>query len=489
MPARMKAGAYYRDNSSGAEHRASYDAPVNVEVISGGESLAYGATIQARRVSDGRLICFAARDLAPAVSVPESSPAREAAPGAAFAIEAHIHTKKGFPMWICVTPERVDRAAFDAFRDRAQSVGGWYSRPWGRTPGGFAFKVESDARDFAGIGAGIDAAAPVTAPNAAPIAAPAAKLGASLAERLRGIAEGLETPIAAAFRDRLANTPRRQKQAAEARSAGYDLQRAQKAALALAAAHDAGAVPALLASVKTKAQLIDLASERRIHDGGYYDAGRGTGKPRSDTPAAAALWALLDGGGVDPAAVAAEALRQKIAGLQFANIPGYFPTPAAVVARMIDAADIAPGHLVLEPSAGSGAILDAIHDACPGAVLECYEKSFTLFEILQAKGYTIAGRDFVDGAGTAGHYDRILMNPPFEGGQDAAHIRLAFDLLKEGGRLVAIMSPGPFFRSDSKSQAFRDWFDAMGGDRETLPAGSFKESGTGVETLMIELRK
>jgi hypothetical protein len=64
MPARMKAGAYYRDQASGAEHRASYDAPVDVAVMGEGESLAYGATIHARRLSDGRLICFAARDLA-----------------------------------------------------------------------------------------------------------------------------------------------------------------------------------------------------------------------------------------------------------------------------------------------------------------------------------------------------------------------------------------------------------------------------------------
>jgi hypothetical protein len=52
------------------------------------------------------------------------------------------------------------------------------------------------------------------------------------------------------------------------------------------------------------------------------------------------------------------------------------------------------------------------------------------------------------------------MNPPFEKGQDIEHVRHAYDQLKPGGRVVAIMSEGPFFRSDKKATEFRDWLES-----------------------------
>ena len=54
------------------------------------------------------------------------------------------------------------------------------------------------------------------------------------------------------------------------------------------------------------------------------------------------------------------------------------------------------------------------------------------------------------------------MNPPFANGKDVDHIRLAWSMLKPGGRLVAICCEGPFFRDDRKSAEFRDWLDEIG---------------------------
>src|SRR3546814_11051980 len=51
----------------------------------------------------------------------------------------------------------------------------------------------------------------------------------------------------------------------------------------------------------------------------------------------AAAWGLLSAA-VDPARMQAEELRQRLDALRFAKIPGYFPTPAELIARMIDAA-------------------------------------------------------------------------------------------------------------------------------------------------------
>ncbi len=67
------------------------------------------------------------------------------------------------------------------------------------------------------------------------------------------------------------------------------------------------------------------------------------------------------------------------------------------------------------------------------------------------------------------------MNPPFENGQEIDHVRHAFSLLAPGGRLVSVMSEGPFFRSDSKAIAFRAWLDEVGAETESLPENAFVE--------------
>lgn len=170
------------------------------------------------------------------------------------------------------------------------------------------------------------------------------------------------------------------------------------------------------------------------------------------------------------------------------KIDGYFPTPRATVDKLLEAAEIEPGMSVLEPSAGKGNIADVIKETAPEADLETVEYQSSLSRILEAKGHKVVGNDFLK---HQGQYDRIVMNPPFEQYQDVEHVKHAYDLLKPGGRLVAVMSEGPFFRSDKKGQAFRDWLEEVGGTSEKLPEGSFKSSErpTGVATRMVVIDK
>lgn len=64
-------------------------------------------------------------------------------------IEKHYHTKHHFDFWIVVLIQRVDRGEFDRLRQTAEVAGGWYSRAWGKSPGGFAFKSQAAAESFA----------------------------------------------------------------------------------------------------------------------------------------------------------------------------------------------------------------------------------------------------------------------------------------------------------------------------------------------------
>ena len=169
-----------------------------------------------------------------------------------------------------------------------------------------------------------------------------------------------------------------------------------------------------------------------------------------------------------------------------AKIPGFFPTPEPLARELVQKADIQPGNRVLEPSAGKGNIAEAIRDRHPDCELVVVERFPDLRKILELKGFNLVSRDFLEHQGA---YDRIVMNPPFENGQDIDHVRHAYTLLAGDGRLVSVMSQGPFFRSDNKGKAFRKWLEENGGWYVELPEDAFKESGTGVKTMMVVLDK
>ena len=189
--------------------------------------------------------------------------------------------------------------------------------------------------------------------------------------------------------------------------------------------------------------------------------------------------------GDDPIVKAEEALIGK-------TLPGFFPTPKPVIIEMLELADIQGTDRVLEPSAGKGDILDAIRLAHPEVNIRGIEINGTLRDVLIAKGYdeTVEIGDFLEHEGT---YEKILQNPPFEKGADVEHVRHAFKLLAPAGRLVSVMSKGPFFRSDAKSREFREWLDSLDHDVAELPADAFRGVDafrqTGVQTCLVTINK
>lgn len=164
---------------------------------------------------------------------------------------------------------------------------------------------------------------------------------------------------------------------------------------------------------------------------------------------------------------------------------GLFPSPAAVVARVIEEARMARGpHRVLEPSAGPGAIaLAALKD---GNRVTCVEIQDALAQRLAVSGRfeKVLHADFLTVQPAAlGKFTRIVMNPPFDRGRDIDHVTHALQFLADDGILVAVMSAGTEYREDHKAQDFRAMVEKRGFFVD-LPAGSFAESGTYVNTLL-----
>jgi protein-L-isoaspartate O-methyltransferase len=186
----------------------------------------------------------------------------------------------------------------------------------------------------------------------------------------------------------------------------------------------------------------------------------------------------------DPIKAAERALVGKKVGIDF------FPTPKPLAAKMAEMAGVKPGMSVLEPSAGNGHLADAARDA--GATVDAIEISDTLRNVLSAKGHNIAAHDF-DTFEPGKQYDAVIMNPPFSDRKDAAHIMRAYDMLKPGGKLVAIAGEGVFFGSDQRATAFRSWLDEHGADVEKLPENTFKGSDlpsqTGANARLLVVTK
>lgn len=227
--------------------------------------------------------------------------------------------------------------------------------------------------------------------------------------------------------------------------------------------------------------LQDLTLDKRFFVGGIRSADKWA-------TAHEALMAYING--PSPKQIKEKQLKEMENGLLGMKIPGFFPTPQTIAEKLVQLADIRAGNTVLEPSAGKGNIAEAIKRAHPKVKLATIERHSTLAKMLEAKGFKVTFGDFLD---HTGFHDRIIMNPPFETGQDIDHVRHAYSLLKSGGILVSIMCTGPFYRNDKKSRDFRQWFEDHEGLSQELASGTFqgKESfnQTGVNSLIVTLEK
>lgn len=167
---------------------------------------------------------------------------------------------------------------------------------------------------------------------------------------------------------------------------------------------------------------------------------------------------------------------------------GHFPTPEALARRLVKLADVRKYHHVLEPSAGTGRIVDAIR--VTGAKAYAVERDRDRRRALEGRcNVAAAVDDFLDYDPGASLFDRVVMNPPFckvGRGDHLDHVRHAYSMLVEGGVLVSVLPSSVTFRRDRRYTEFRSWAEERG-TIELLPSDSFKESGTGVETAVVRL--
>jgi protein-L-isoaspartate(D-aspartate) O-methyltransferase len=139
---------------------------------------------------------------------------------------------------------------------------------------------------------------------------------------------------------------------------------------------------------------------------------------------------------------------------------------ARTFAKMIDAADIAPGDLVLDVGAGWGYSAAVVSRLAAAVVAleelpEAAAAASDLLAALEADNVIVERGPLAEGAAASGPYDVILI----EGGVERVPEALTAQL-KDGGRLVAIEVAGPVGRCTVWTRAgdalsARRAFDAM----------------------------
>ncbi|WP_027462894.1 SAM-dependent methyltransferase [Deinococcus ficus] len=194
-------------------------------------------------------------------------------------------------------------------------------------------------------------------------------------------------------------------------------------------------------------------------------------------------------------------LRRKLAHLNAGgrlpprNPLAFFPTPPEVAQQVAELAHEALGyraHLgrrvtVLEPSAGEGALLQAVErvwDDPAHLDLHAWELDPGRAAILHVLGYRVTRADFLSCATPA---DLIVMNPPFSVPGDAlawrTHLIHAVGLCREGGSVIAVLPAVPLLEDRLLAPLLLDReYEVL-----PLPDGSFKSSGTLCKTVILHV--
>ena len=171
----------------------------------------------------------------------------------------------------------------------------------------------------------------------------------------------------------------------------------------------------------------------------------------------------------------------------------FYPTPHGVIHHLMDDLPLRPSDRVLEPSAGTGNIASAV--ARRVGRVDCVEIHPARAAEIEQRGIanaTVTVANFL-GCTFDEVFDLVLMNPPFASTHWIDHVRHAFDALKPGGRLRAVLPVTAEIGDSSRHRAFRRWAKPYacnwGGLFRDLPPESFAESGTRIHTVILDLRK
>lgn len=170
----------------------------------------------------------------------------------------------------------------------------------------------------------------------------------------------------------------------------------------------------------------------------------------------------------------------------------FFPTPPHLAEQLVELAEVSEYDLVIEPSAGQGAIIKAIQAKHGNEVYYCELMPLNRVFIEKLPNCKFITDNFLNVPKKQtfkGLFTKIIANPPFANNQDIDHINAMFDVCAEGGRIVSIASKHWQHSSNKKETEFRQWLEEMDAEIIEVAANEFKDSGTAIATVIIVIDK
>jgi len=192
------------------------------------------------------------------------------------------------------------------------------------------------------------------------------------------------------------------------------------------------------------------------------------------------------------------------------NAKGFYPTPRHIAEKMLSGIDWLMVDSILEPSAGKGDLAESVlWKLCSGpqrrtdltsfdfveesdgtrvrkttlhpekANLDCIEIDPNLRHILTGKKYRVVHDDFLSYRGKK-RYDLIVMNPPFDRGDE--HLLHALELLElHGGNVVCLLNAETLRNPHTnRRDLLRRRLEALGADIEYV-ADAFRDAERSAE--------
>lgn len=178
----------------------------------------------------------------------------------------------------------------------------------------------------------------------------------------------------------------------------------------------------------------------------------------------------------------------------------FFPTPVKVVDKMIETANLKPDSVMLESSAGTGRILDeakkVINSVDNFVVIEMNGERQ---RILRDKGYKVdfngTFEDSLKDSETLKkikNCDKVVINPPFKNDSDVKHLLISYMFCADNADVVSILQENSLYYDRQIHRVFKEFLSLIGEDAYevvSLPAGSFKDELTTVDTVIFHIKK
>lgn len=178
----------------------------------------------------------------------------------------------------------------------------------------------------------------------------------------------------------------------------------------------------------------------------------------------------------------------------------FFPTPVKIVDKMIETANLKPDSIMLESSAGTGRILDeakkVINSIDNFVVIEMNSERQ---RILRDKGYKVdfngTFEDSLKDSETLKkikNCDKVVINPPFKNDSDVKHLLISYMFCADNADVVSILQENSLYYDRQIHRVFKEFLSLIGKDAYevvSLPAGSFKDELTTVDTVIIHIKK